>query len=121
MLEKFRKPMKSSSSVKQENRLKLCQATWTTHSHSEKINKMFKNIANFAPFSVLFLTKKVAGSLEKLSEFIFKVSILCSQAYFFSFCSISPGSRVQFRYLLANLKKIYVHDVNMIHHKLTAH
>ena len=75
---------------------------------------MLKNIASFAPFSVLFLTKKVAGSLGKLSKFIFEVFILCFLAYFFSFWTISPGSRVQFWYLLVNLRKIYVHDVNNV-------
>ena len=29
------------------------------------------------------------------------------------FCTISSGLRVQFRYLLANLRKIYIHDVNV--------
>ena len=29
-------------------------------------------------------------------------------AYLFSFCTISSGLRVQFRYLLAKLRKIYV-------------
>ena len=110
----------SSSSVKQENRLKLCQATWTTHSHGKKFNKTLKNFANFAPFSVLFSTKKVACSLVKLSKFIFEVFILCFPAYLFSFCTISLRLGVPFRYLLANLRKIYIHDVNMMHHKLTA-
>ena len=102
-----------SSSVKRENRLKLCQATWTTHSHSEKFNKMLKNIANFTWFSLLFSPKKVAGSLVKLSEFTFKVFILCFQSYLCSFCTISLRLRVPFRYLLANLRKIYIHDVNI--------
>ena len=35
------------------------------------------------------------------------------QAYLFTFCTISLGLLVQCRYLLANLKKIYVYDVNM--------
>ena len=96
-----------SSSVKRENRLKLCQATWTTHSHSEKFNKMFKNFANFAWFSLLFPPKKVAGSLVKLSESIFEVFILCFQSCLCSLCTIL---RVQFRYLLANLRKIYIHE-----------
>ena len=61
-----------SLSVERENRLKLCQATWTTHSHSEKFNKMLKNFANFTRFSLLFSTKKVTGSLVKLSESILK-------------------------------------------------
>ena len=30
-----------------------------------------------------------------------------------SFCTISSGLRVQFRHLLANLRKIYIHDVNI--------
>ena len=57
----------------------------------------------------------MAGSLVKLSECIFKVFIFifCFQSYLCSFCTISPGLRVQFRYLLANLRKIYVHDVNI--------
>ena len=110
-----------SSSVKRENRLKLCQATWTTHSHSERFNKMLKNFANFTWFSLLFSPKKVTGSLVKLSEFTFKVFILCFQSYLCSFCTISSGLRVQFRHLLANLRKIYIHDVNIEHHKLTAH
>ena len=102
-----------SLSVERENRLKLCQATWTTHSHSEKFNKMLKNFANFTRFSVLFSTKKVPGSLVKLSESIFKEFILCFQSYLCSFCTISSGLRVQFRHLLANLRKIYIHDVNI--------
>ena len=48
----------------------------------------------------------MAGSLVKLSESIFEVFILC-------FCTILWGLRVQFRYLLANLRKIYIHDVNV--------
>ena len=31
-----------SSSFKQENSLKLCQATWTTHSYSEKVMTYYK-------------------------------------------------------------------------------
>ena len=102
-----------SSSFKRENRLKLCQATWTTHSHSEKFNKMLKNFANFTRFSVLFSIKKVTGSSVKLSESIFKEFILCFQSYLCSFCTISSGLRVQFRHLLANIRKIYIHDVNI--------
>ena len=104
-----------SSSFERESSLKLCQATWTTHSHSEKFNKMLKNFANFTWFSLLFSPKKVAGSLVKLSEFTFKVFILCFQSYLFGFCTISSGLRVQFRHLLANLRKIYIyiHDVNI--------
>ena len=64
-----------SSSVKRENRLKLCQATCTTHSQSEKFNKMLKNFANFTWFSLLFSPKKVADSLVKLFGFTFKVFI----------------------------------------------
>ena len=86
-----------SSSVKRENRLKLCQTTWTTHSHSEKFNKMLKNFANFTSFSLLFSPKKVAGSLVKLSESIFEVFILCFHSYLCSFCTISSGLRVQFK------------------------
>ena len=55
----------------------------------------------------------MAGSLVKLSESIFEVFILCFQSYLCSFCTISSGLRVQFRYLLANLRKIYIHDVNI--------
>ena len=55
----------------------------------------------------------MAGSLVKLSEFTFKVFILCFQSYLCSFCTISSGLRVQFRHLLANLRKIYIHDVNI--------
>ena len=55
----------------------------------------------------------MAGSLVKLSESIFEVFILCFQSYLRSFCTISSGLRVQFRYLLANLRKIYIHDVNV--------
>ena len=67
----------------------------------------------------------MAGSLVKLSEFIFKVFILCFQSYLCSFFTIFPGPRVQFRHLLANqgadiyqrpvanLRKIYIHDVNI--------
>ena len=55
----------------------------------------------------------MAGSLVKLSEFIFKVFILCFPAYLCSFCTISPGLSVQFRHFLANLRKIYIHDVNI--------
>ena len=102
-----------SLSVKRENRLKLCQATWTTHGHSEKFNRMLKNFANFTRFSLLFSTKKVTGSLVKLSESIFKMFILCFQSYLCSFCTISSGLRVQFRHLLANHGKIYIHDVNI--------
>ena len=54
---------------------------WTTHSHSEKFNKMLKNFANFTRFSLLFSTKKATGSLVKLSEYIFKEFILCFQSY----------------------------------------
>ena len=79
---------------------------WTTHSHSEKFNKMLKNFANFTRFSVLFSTKKVTSSLVKLSESIFKEFILCFQSYLCSLCTISSGLRVQFRHLLANLRKI---------------
>ena len=96
-----------SLSVERENRLKLCQATWTTHSHSEKFNKILKNFANFTRFSLLFSTKKVTGSLVKLSESTSKEFILCFQSYLCSFCTISSGLRVQFRHLLANLRKIY--------------
>ena len=46
----------------------------------------------------------MADSLVKLSESIFEVFILCFQSYLCSFCTISSGLRVQFRYLLANLK-----------------
>ena len=75
---------------------------------------MLKNFANFTRLSLLFSTKKVTGSLVKLSEFIFKEFILCfhDQSYLCSFCTISSGLRVQFRHLLANLRKIYIHDVN---------
>ena len=42
------------------------------------------------------------------------------QAYLFTFCTISLGLLVQCRYLLANLKKIYVYDrckhVNINHY-----
>ena len=55
----------------------------------------------------------MAGSLVKLSESIFEVFILCFQSYLCSFCTISSGLCVQFRYLLANLRKIYIHDVNV--------
>ena len=75
---------------------------------------MLKNVANFTWFSLLFSPKKVAGSLVKLSESIFEVFILCFQSYLCSFCTISSGLRVQFRYLLANLRKIYIHDVNVV-------
>ena len=54
----------------------------------------------------------MAGSLVKLSESIFEVFILCFQSYLCSFCTISSGLRVQFRYLLANLRKIYIHDLH---------
>ena len=74
---------------------------------------MLKNFANFTRFSLLFSPKKVAGSLVKLSESIFEVFILCFKSYLCSFCTISSGLRVQFRYLLANLGKIYIHDVNV--------
>ena len=74
---------------------------------------MLKNFANFTRFSLLFSTKKVTGSLIKLSESIFKAFILCFQSYLCSFCTISSGLRVQFRHLLANLRKIYIHDVNI--------
>ena len=55
----------------------------------------------------------MAGSLVKLSESIFEMFILCFQSYLCSFCTISSGLRVQFRHLLANLRKIYIHDVNI--------
>ena len=55
----------------------------------------------------------MAGSLVKLSESIFEVFILCFQSYLFSFCTISLGLRVQFRHLLANLRKLCIHDVNI--------
>ena len=55
----------------------------------------------------------MTGSLVKLSESIFEVFILCFQSYLCSFCTTSSGLRVQFRYLLANLRKIYIHDVNV--------
>ena len=74
---------------------------------------MLKNFADFTRFSLLFSTKKVTGSLVKLSESIFKAFILCFQSYLCSFCPISSGLRVQFRHLLANLRKIYIHDVNI--------
>ena len=80
-----------SSSFKQKNGIKLCQATWTKHSHSEKFNKMLKKFANFSVFSVQFPTKKATGRLVKLSEFIFVVFILCFTAYLFSFFTISRG------------------------------
>ena len=66
-----------SSSFKQKNGIKLCQATWTTHSHSKKFNKILKNFANFSVFSVVFSTKKATGRLVKVTEFIFVVFILC--------------------------------------------
>ena len=52
----------------------------------------------------------MAGSLVKLSEFTLKVFILCFQSYLCSFCTISSGLRAQFRHLLTNLRKIYIHD-----------
>ena len=55
----------------------------------------------------------MAGSLVKLSESIFEVFILCFQSYLCSFCTISSGLRAQFKHLLANLRKIYIHDVNV--------
>ena len=55
----------------------------------------------------------MTGSLVKLSESIFKEFILCFQSYLCSFCTISSGLRVQFRHLLANLRKIYIHDENI--------
>ena len=72
-----------------------------------------KHHIKFLALIQLFSPKKVAGSLAKLSEFTFKVSILCFQSYLFSFCTISSGLRVQFTHLLANLRKIYVHNVNI--------
>ena len=75
---------------------------------------MISNVFLFKWRRKVFLTEKVAGRLLKLSELIFKVFILCFKlAYLFTFCTISLGLLVQFRYLLANLKKIYVYDVNM--------
>ena len=55
----------------------------------------------------------MTGSLVKLSESIFKEFILCFQSHLCSFGTISSGLRVQFRHLLANLRKIYIHDVNI--------
>ena len=55
----------------------------------------------------------MAGSLVKLSESIFEVFILCFQSCLCSFCIISSGLCVQFRHLLANLRKIYINDVNI--------
>ena len=63
-------------------------------------------------FIVVF-AQKVAGSLVKLSESIFEVFILCFQSHLCSFCTILSGLRVQFRHLLANLRKTYIHDVNI--------
>ena len=83
-----------SSSFEQKNGIKLCQATWTTHSHSKKFNKMLKNFATFSVFSVLFSSKKATGRQVKLSEFIFVVFILYFTAYLFSFFTISRGQHV---------------------------
>ena len=75
--------------------------------------KIQQNVEKFCEFYLIFIVvspKKVAGSLVKLSESIFEVFILCFQSYL---CTISSGLRVQFRHLLANLWKIYIHDVNI--------
>ena len=76
---------------------------------TKNLTKCWKTLRILPDFQ-LFSLKKVAGSLVKLSEFIFQVFILYFQSYLFSFCTISSGLRVQFRYLLANLRKVYVHD-----------
>ena len=95
-----------SSSVKRENRLKLCQATWTRIVTAKNSTKCWKTLRILPDFYCCF-RQKVAGSLVKLSEFTFKVFILCFQSYLCSFCTISSGLRVQFRHLLANLEKIW--------------
>ena len=100
--------------------MKLCQATRTTHSHSRKFDKIFKKLCEFHPTIRVVFAQESGWQFTKLLELIFKVFILCFQVYLFSFCIISLGLRVQVRYLLANLRKIYVHDVNMMHHKLFA-
>ena len=105
------KSCRRHASVKRENRLKLCQATWTTHSHSKNSTKCWETLRILPDFHCCF-RPKMAGSLVT-SESIFKVFILCFQSYLCSFCTISPGLRVQFRHLLANLRKIYIHDVNI--------
>lgn len=69
-----------------------------------------ENFANFLLFSVLFSTKKVSESLEKLSELTFIVFVLYFIVYFKRFFTNSSGLRVQFRYLVANLRYIYVHE-----------
>ena len=55
----------------------------------------------------------MTGSLVTLSESICKEFILCFQSYLCSFWTISSGLRVQFRHLLANLRNIYIHVVNI--------
>ena len=74
-----------------------------------------KKFANFPYFQSRFWPK-----MWLVIRAQFWVFVLCFQSYFFSFRTTSPGLRVQFRYLLANLRKIHVLDVNMVHHKLTA-
>ena len=64
-----------------------------------------------------FLIKKLTGRLAKLSELIVIVFISYFVAYLFISSAIFGGLRVQFRYLLANLRKLYVIDEHMTRHK----
>ena len=83
--------------------------------HALSQQKIQQNVEKLCEFYLIFIVvfAQKSGWLVKSSEFTFKVFILCFQAYLCSFCTISSGLCVQFRHLLANLRKIYIHDVNI--------
>ena len=59
-----------SSSFERENRLKLCQATWTTHTHGEKFNKMLKNWEFYLIFIFVF-AQKIVWQFSKIIRVYF--------------------------------------------------
>ena len=58
-----------SSSVKRENRLKLCQATWTTHSHSSQ-RKIQQNVEKLCEFYLIFIVVFAQKSGWQFSKII---------------------------------------------------
>ena len=60
-----------SSSVKRENRLKLCQATWTTHSHSEQFNKNVEKLCEFYPIFIVVFAQKSDRQFSKIIRVYF--------------------------------------------------